>query len=193
MMLFLLASSLIALTGSVAAVPPGVEYTEQREAYPVVGSTRRELRSALRHAQASKENEVASGGSVARTVQDLGLRYELEPVAGGCRIKGLVVSLDVTIHLPEWKTESPPAKALLEDWLRMRDALERHEEGHRDIAIDSARFLYQEVSALGLQSDCQSLRREAQKVFFRAQLRHSVRDGAYEHRTRHGIAQGAVL
>ena len=38
-----------------------------------------------------------------------------------------------------------------------------------------------------------ALAREAQKAFFQARLRHSIRDGAYERRTNHGIAQGARL
>ncbi|KFL37757.1 DUF922 domain-containing protein [Arenimonas donghaensis] len=170
---------------------PGLRYTEQRETYAVQGINRRELRTALRRAQA--EAGTMGDGSVARTSQDLSMRYELEPVEGGCRLKDLAVSLDVTIHLPEWVPEGAVRKDLMDDWNRMRDALERHEEGHRDIALESARYLLAGLRDLGLQADCQSLRREAQKVFFRAQLRYSVRDGAYEHRTQHGIAQGAVL
>ena len=190
-MISLIAGLMLAATEPAASFPPGLEVNERRETYPVRGVTRRELRSALRHAQASKGHQ--SGGSVARTAQDLGMRYDLEPVPGGCRLKEPVVSLDVTIHLPEWAHDGSPPKSIAEDWQRMRDALERHEEGHRDIAVDSALYLHEGLQALGVQESCQDLRREAQRVFYRAQLRHSVRDGAYERRTRHGIAQGAVL
>lgn len=192
-MMSLIAGLMLATADPATQFPPGLEYNERRETYPVHGSTRRELRSALRHAQASEEDEGGGGGSVARTAQDLGMRYELDPVPGGCRLKDLVVSLDVTIHLPTWAHDGSPPKSIAQDWQRMRDALERHEEGHRDIALDSAEYLHTSLLALGVQEDCQSLRREAQRLFFRAQLRHSVRDGAYERRTRHGIAQGAVL
>ncbi|GAB2656304.1 hypothetical protein GCM10027193_07700 [Arenimonas aestuarii] len=189
----LVAGLMLVAAEAVTGAPPGLEYSERRETYPVHGITRRELRSALRHVQAGEVDEGSDGGSVARTAQDLGMRYELEPVPGGCRLKDLVVSLDVIIHLPEWAHDGSPSKAVLEDWQRMRDALERHEEGHRDIALDSAHYLHRGLQDLGLQESCQTLRREAQRIFFRAQLRHSVRDGAYERRTRHGIAQGAVL
>ena len=192
-MMSLIAGLMLAAADPASQFPPGLEYSERRETYPVHGSTRRELRSALRHAQASEMDEGGGGGSVARTAQDLGMSYELEPVPGGCRLKGLVVSLDVTIHLPEWAHDGSPPKSIAEDWQRMRDALERHDEGHRDIAVDSALYLHDGLVGLGVQESCQDLRREAQRVFFRAQLRHSVRDGAYERRTRHGIAQGAVL
>ena len=186
-----LEACLFALAAVATPSDPGLEYTERRETYPVQGINRRELRSALRHAQAEGRDE--GEGSVARTAQDLSMRFELEPVEGGCRLKDLVVSLDVTIHLPEWTPKGAARKGLMDDWNSMRDALERHEEGHRDIALDSARYLLAGLRELGVQPDCQGLRREAQKVFFSAQLRHSVRDGAYEHRTQHGIAQGAVL
>lgn len=192
-MIPLVAGLMLAVAAPGGEAQPGFDYVERRETYTVRASSRSELVAALRHAQASEIDEGGGGGSVARTAQDLRMRYELEPVAGGCRFKGLEVSLAVTIHLPNWVPVGKPSKSLLQRWDRMRDALERHEHGHRDIALDSARFLHEGLLALGVQEDCQTLRREAQRVFFRAQLRHSVRDGAYEHRTRHGIAQGAVL
>jgi len=188
-----LEAGVVALTAIVGSTDPALEYSERRETYAVQGATRKELHAALRHAHAADRDDDEPDGSVARTAQELSMRFELEPVEGGCRLKDLVVTLDVTIHLPEWVPEVAPRGGLLEDWGRMRDALERHEEGHRDIALDSARHLLASLRELGRQSDCQALRREAHKAFFRAQLRHSVRDGAYEHRTRHGVAQGAVL
>ncbi|GGA73975.1 hypothetical protein GCM10011521_10190 [Arenimonas soli] len=190
-MMGLLAGLMLATVDPGISASPAFDYVEKRQTYPVHASTRRELVAALRHARTREID--GSGGSVARTSQDLGMRYELEPVAGGCRFKDLQVSLSVTIHLPEWEPAGRPRESLVESWTRMRDALERHEEGHRDIALDSADYLHKGLLALGVQKDCQSLRREAQRLFFRAQLRHSVRDGAYERRTRHGIAQGAVL
>lgn len=188
-----LEACLFVLASVSSSTDPALDYTEQRETYPVQGRNRRELQAALRHAQAEGLDEGEETRSVARTSQDLSMRFELDPVDGGCRLKDLVVSLDVTIHLPEWVPKGAASRGLQEDWKRMRDALERHEEGHRDIALDSDYYLLAGLRGLGLQPDCQALRREAQKVFFRAQLRHSVRDGAYEHRTQHGIAQGAVL
>lgn len=192
-MLSCVMTCLMTLAGQAAPLPAGIEYSERRDTYPVQGRNRRELAAALRKAQASHRGEEDRGGSVARTSQALAMRFELDPVPGGCRFKDLAVTLDVIIHLPEWLQRGSASRSLRESWDRMHDALRRHEEGHRDIALDSARFLYRGLESLGVQADCQALRREAQRVFFRAQLRHSVRDGAYEHRTRHGIAQGAVL
>lgn len=191
-MLSCVVACLLALAATETPVPEGVAYTERRETYPVYGSNRRELVASMRAAQARHRDEQGDQRSVARTSQTLGMRYELEPVAGGCRFKDLVVSLDVTIHLPEWSMQGAP-KPLRESWKRMQAALVRHEEGHRDIAVESASYLSRGLRALGVQPDCQALRREAQRLFFRAQLRYSVRDGAYERRTNHGIAQGAVL
>lgn len=184
---------LLASAADGAGAAPRIDFTEKRESYVVAGLNRKDLRASLRLAQGQGRDIPGKGKPVARTAQDLSMRFELEPVEGGCRLKDLVVSLDVTIHLPEWVPQGTPTRGLRDDWNRMRDALERHEEGHRDIALESAHYLLANLKELGLQPDCQALRREAQKVFFRAQLRYSVRDGAYEHRTQHGIAQGAVL
>lgn len=188
-----LATTLLSVAAAAAPPPadePGFAYTERREYYRVdarnVDTLKRQLDAAL-------AGKGLGGAGVGRTVQHLTSRYEFEPTPAGCRFKGLEVSLDVTIHLPRWEPGGGRPKALAERWDRMLAALTRHEEGHRDIAVDTARGLLARLQALPETLDCQGLAREAQKAFFQARLRHSIRDGAYERRTDHGIAQGARL
>ena len=181
-----------ALAASLATAPvadPGLRITEDRAEYVVDATNRSALRRQMREALARH----VDGGGVGRSLQTLTSRYELEPFDGGCRLKDLVVSLDVTIVLPRWSPAGDYPNGLEQDWQAMRDALERHELGHRDIAVQTARGLLKELRALPAQADCPSLETRARKLFFRAQLRHSIRDGAYERRTRNGAAQGVKL
>ncbi|WP_043800056.1 DUF922 domain-containing protein [Arenimonas malthae] len=187
------ATVLLTLAGAAAPPPaddPGFVYTERREYYRVDG---RRVDTLKRQLDAALSRKGLEGEGVGRTVQHLSSRYEFEPTPAGCRFKDLAVSLDVTIHLPRWEPKGGKPKGLAGRWERMLDALTRHEEGHRDIAVDTARRLLADLRALPETLDCQGLAREAQKAFFQARLRHSIRDGAYERRTNHGIAQGARL
>ena len=168
---------------------PGLQLSETQAEYVVDATSRQALREQMRAALARH----VEGGGVGRSLQTLTSRYELEPFEGGCRLKDLVVSLDVTIYLPRWEPAGDYPRGLDEAWTAMRDALERHERGHRDIAVETARSLLGDLRALPPQPDCPTLETRARKLFFRAQLRHSIRDGAYERRTRHGVAQGVKL
>lgn len=188
-----LAAALLSVAAAAAPPPaddPGFVYSERREYYRVDGRNADTLKRQLDAALAGKG---LGGDGVGRTVQHLSSRYEFEPTPAGCRLKGLAVGLDITIHLPRWEPKGGRPKALAARWEPMLAALTRHEEGHRDIAVDAARRLLADLRALPETLDCQGLAREAQKAFFRARLRHSIRDGAYERRTNHGIAQGARL
>ena len=184
-----LAAILASVAAAVEPADPGLQFTEVQAEYVVDATSRRALRDQMRTALARH----VEGGGIGRSLQTLTSRYELEPLEGGCRLKDLVVSLDVTIYLPRWEPAGDYPRGLEEDWQAMRDALERHEHGHRDIALDTARGLLADLRALPPQPDCPSLETRARKLFFQAQLRHSIRDGAYERRTRNGVAQGVKL
>ena len=187
-----LIAALAANTGTIAPeADDGVEIVERRVYYPVHGLNRNDLRAELDAALARRGID---GGMAGRTEQELTTRYELAPLpSGGCRLAGLEVTLHVTITLPRWEPDGEPVRGLRDRWNAMVAALTLHEEGHRDIAVDTARRLYSDLRALDTGRDCQALNRDAQRALFSARLRHGVRDRAYEHRTRHGIAQGARL
>jgi predicted secreted Zn-dependent protease len=168
---------------------PGFEWQEQRRYYVVTGRTVDELLQQLRQATPEKDAE----DSAARAEQTLDARFELDPLAQGCRLARLHVRLDVVLHLPRWQPEGERPQRLAERWDRMYPALLAHEEGHRDIAVQVARELYDGLRALPAAGDCRDLHRQAQKLLLQARLTHALRDGAYERRTEHGLAQGARL
>ena len=180
------------IVGAAAAAPadaPGrLLISERFEYYRVDATTRHALKQQLDEAMSR-----IGGDKVGRTEQSLRSSYELVATPSGCRFQDLVVSLDITIHLPEWRPEGKRPYKLGKRWDAMIAALALHEEGHRDLAVDAAHYLLAQLRAIAGDLDCKAMRRAAGKAFLDARLRHGILDGAYERRTRHGIAQGATL
>ena len=173
-----------------AAGLPGFEYVEHREYYDVDAVKLRALRRQL------NERRQTSGPNpepIGRTTQRLETRYVLQPLPSGCRIGELVVSLEVTIHLPRWRPRGRRPEELGRRWDAMLAGLTRHEEGHRDNALWAAQGLHRRLLALGEDQDCLALERAAQRERFKAETRYRQRDEAYDRRTGHGVNQGSVL
>ena len=177
--------------GSVEAAKPALVLDEKREYYELHAATRRELKRKLR--EALRDEGDGKGGD-GRTRQAISSRYELEPTARGCRMKEPEVRLEILVRLPRWVSpeEDPPAK-LEEAWAALLAALETHEAGHRELAIEAAEELVDALAGLDGTLSCQELDRLARRALLSATLRHSIRDRAYERRTRNGAAQGVIL
>lgn len=175
----------------VAAIDDALKIDQRVEHYDIHATTRRELKAGLRKALRAEDG---ADGSEARTRQTITSRYELEPLANGCRLKGLQVTLESVIRLPRWISpeEDPPAK-LEAAWDSLLAALTVHEQGHRELAIAAGHELVGKLRALNEAQDCQTLDRDARRALFQVTLQHSIRDRAYERRTRNGAAQGVIL
>lgn len=126
----------------------------------------------------------------ARTRAELQVGYKLEPQEAGCRVVGLGVELDVVMHLPRWQPPEGSRPAIREQWERMKTGIERHEQGHRDIAVDAGRFLAERLEAVPTAGrDCDAVGRAILRERIKAQMRHQNIDAAYDQRTRHGLTQ----
>lgn len=167
---------------------PGFEYIEHREYYDVDAVKLRALRRQL-----ETRRQGSGADSVGRTTQHLETRYVLQTTPGGCRMEGLVVRLEVTIHLPRWRPAGHRPDELAQRWDAMLAGLTRHEEGHRDNALWAAHGLHRRLLALEGHGDCLTMERAAQRERFKAEMRYRQRDEAYDSRTAHGTRQGSVL
>ena len=192
----LLAAALVAPPATAAppaagSTDPALEIDERLEYYDIHATTRRGIKDGLRRALRAEDG---ADGSQARTRQTLTSRYELEPLATGCRLKGLEVKLDSVVRLPRWISpeEEPPAK-LVAAWNDLLAALTVHEDGHRQLGLEAAHELVAKLRDIDEKQDCQLLDREARRALFQVTLQHSIRDRAYERRTRNGAAQGVKL
>lgn len=175
------------LPGGTTTVP--LEIHEEVLRYDVPGDDLEALREALR-SQALSDR---AGGSHGRTHSRLRIEYAPQPVDGGCRARAPSIRLDITTTLPEWNPAEPVDGDLRERWQGVAAALQRHEGRHREHALAAARDLQAALAGLGVQADCDTLRREVDRAFQRVTLRASFRDARYDERTRNGLEEGITL
>lgn len=168
----------------------GFRVVETREFYRLDAAEIRALRTQLRETRLKTGFD---GKSAGLTRQSLHTHYRLEPQGQACRLADLAVTVEVTIHLPEWVPAKPTKSGLREAWAAMLAGLTLHEEGHRDNAVAAGRELHSRLAGLGTDRDCLRLGRAAQREAFRAQVRFQLRDRNYDRRTRHGESQGSRL
>jgi predicted secreted Zn-dependent protease len=109
-----------------------------------------------------------------------------------CRIKDVTVSVDVTIILPRWDIPRDASPALVAEWGRFSEALERHEQGHRAIAIAGAKKLADALNQLHGRT-CDAVHTAAEYASRDEAAETRAAQIAYDDSTRHGLAQGTAF
>lgn len=166
-----------------------LEIEEEVVRYAVPGQDLEGLRAALRSQTLAEQ----AGGSHGRTHSRISLRYSPEQVPGGCGAREAAVALRITTTLPEWQPGATVGPALLARWEAVAAALQRHESRHREHALAAARDLQASLARLGMQGDCDALRRAVDRAFLRATTRAQYEDARYDNRTRNGLEEGIAL
>lgn len=105
------------------------------------------------------------------------------------------LSVDVTIAvtLPRWRPVASAPREVVEAWRRYRDAVERHEDGHRSIAVEAGRAVHDALAALPGYPSKTALREAAAAAAGRALDEHGARERDYDRATDHGAKQGVSL
>lgn len=157
--------------------------------YDVGGKTPAEIRRQLNKHRPAPEGE---GGESydARAEWDIGWSYTYERAADRCTVSSAEVDLRVTYTLPRWTGADTAKSAMLDRWNRYMAALQRHEEGHKDIAVRTAEKVQQAIETSpafpcdGIAAGLRARVDEVLKVARQAQVE-------YDRITRHGETQGA--
>lgn len=178
---------LIAAVLVMAPQPAGFVVHEHRSFYDVAGNDLESIRKRMRTLQLHGPNDDPSSGM---TTQQMEVAYELEHVPQGCRMRDIVVTVDVDIVLP--RLASSPRGELRKRWESMLAGLSAHEDGHRENILRAGQELYDALLALP-PGDCRKLQREARNAKESVVLKMQIRDQHYDERTKHGVTQGSVL
>lgn len=125
------------------------------------------------------------------TTSDLTFKYWRQPDANGCQLIGLQVELGVTIDIPTWEPHPAASYELKRDWDRFSNALKRHEERHRDLAVEGAHDVLQALQGIRA-ATCDLAVAEAQQRAQRFQIETEAAHRQYDEQTRHGETEGAV-
>lgn len=177
-------AALVALVPS----PSGVRETRKYERYVIHGGSVEQLAAQMQALGPHDADEIAP----ALTRSDRRVSLEFRGDARGCRISDVTVALDVTIILPVWDVPRDASAALRAEWDRFLGALERHELGHRAIALAGAQKLDQTLERIHGHS-CDELHAAAE--YASRDEAAATRDAqiAYDKSTDHGIKQGTSL
>ena len=123
----------------------GLSIAGHERYYVVTGSTVEALRDAMRR-HGPKDHD--GGRRDALTVWDMEWAYRTRHTAGGCELRDLRVTLNVTIMLPRWTPPAGASARLVRSWSTFLERVQVHEAGHKAIAEQSARDLVAALSSL---------------------------------------------
>jgi len=122
-------------------------------------------------------------------------RYYYRFANGECRIdpSRVFVDTEITFTMPQWQDEqrSPPAVALR--WRRYINALQLHEDGHKDNGINASQAIFRTLQQYSIPSDCTDLTASANATAQAIIAQYHQADIEYDRRTGHGRTQGAVF
>ena len=172
------------------ALLPQVKVSEKYDYYDVDGATPDELRS-----QMKRNGTTWNDGKVyaALTSWDIRYHYDITTSNGRFSLNSIVTDVDIVFHLPRLVPTAKTSQGLTASWNSYLANLRTHENGHRDIAVDIGREIYQVLSTMGSRASRSELEENA-KTLLKAKFQRLKQDQiAYDQETHHGKKQGAVL
>jgi predicted secreted Zn-dependent protease len=115
------------------------------------------------------------------------------PPGGSCRVVSAATSLDIRMTLPRWTQTKDAPPALVKRWSTFADALRKHENGHRDIAIEAAHAVAARAAAVPAEKDCTTLRTNVSRIADDTLREFKDKESSYDVTTMHGRTQGATF
>jgi predicted secreted Zn-dependent protease len=126
------------------------------------------------------------------TSWDIHYGYDVSNDDGKCAVKSVKTDVEIVYRLPRWtRLGSDPKMDAV--WEKYMAHLKRHEFGHKDIAVQTAGEINEILASLGSYSNESDLEKEATRLTEEKLQRLKESQIGYDHDTRHGETQGAVL
>jgi len=167
-------------------MPPEPALSVRRSPYLVTGSTAEHLRLMTNARGPSRDDRRFR----AYTDWVVTWRCTTGLAAGRHVVEGLDVSVDATLTLPRWAPPPWAPAALVDAWRAYVDALERHEQGHVELAASAARDVRDALLALpGFETE-EELASAVERAAASAIGAARERERAYDDATGHGATQG---
>jgi predicted secreted Zn-dependent protease len=105
---------------------------------------------------------------------------------------GLIkVTITITYTLPKWKIPPDVSPTLVDKWTAYMNALQKHEDGHQQIAIDAGFEILQTLHDLPPYPSCAELERVADAAGEKLLNQFRQKEAAYDQTTNHGESQGS--
>ena len=167
------------------------EVNDSIEYRDISGNDKDTLAAALRQVGASNKN---GDRFAASTRWQLRWNFRVEQHPGkSCELASAKTELDIHMTLPRWMPPKNASPVLVKQWNTFADALRKHEDGHRDIAIEAARVVTDRVGAAQAESDCATLKRRLERIADDTLREYKDKESSYDVTTLHGQTQGATF
>lgn len=111
---------------------------------------------------------------------------------GRCELVNVRVALDVTIHLPQLEELNEATPEVRRAWPHLMQPLRRHEDNHRNIAVEGARRLAEALGTLSGSAPCDTVMKRAEAVTQRISRETEAAQRRYDKRTAHGRKEGVA-
>ena len=146
-------------------------------------------------AQLDQNGPVGSDGNhyAGRTRWDIQWKFRRQQQGATCSMKDAVVAVGIAQTLPRWRGEDKGAAALKARWTKFVEALQRHEDGHKEHGLKAARQIEVAVLAVKPASNCEDLGAAANAAADAIVAKYQALDEDYDRNTDHGRNQGARL
>jgi predicted secreted Zn-dependent protease len=128
------AQAAILLAATRPALPFSVTVTDDTSRYEINGATAAEIGRQLNSSHAATGNTDYVGMTAPRVRWQIRIRHAGEH----CDVVGATVQVYVRTVLPTWKRPVGASDALSRQWEVFMQATSRHENGHRNIALNTA-------------------------------------------------------
>jgi predicted secreted Zn-dependent protease len=169
--------------------PAGLHVLSNRSSYPITGSTAAALRGAIRLLGPTRGDRTYG----AFTDWRIDWWFAFAEVGAGVRVSSARVELHTRVLLPRWRPPRSASEALKVEWGRYLAAVETHEQGHVDIAVEAAKVLLQKLERLEGCGDLPALRAAANETAREVIAAAHEQEWTYDAGSEHGVGQGAWL
>jgi predicted secreted Zn-dependent protease len=129
----------------------------------------------------------------ARTDWQVSWNYYWRETSRECKLTRINTSLEVSYTLPQLTTLAQLEEPLKSRWNTYYEALLKHEQGHQNFGIQSAREIETTLNALGSRKDCETLQKDANSAGHRILKKYAALEKTYDKKTNHGMKNGAVF
>jgi len=183
----LFAAACATSAGRARPVRPPAEANLQHRYYRVSGASVGELMASM---QSSAPEATQTGTYFARTTWTVEWHGDWTAADSACRVISSQTRLESQMALPRWEATAASAD-LVADWNQFVRSLALHENGHVLNAVAASREVDSRLRSLQAPS-CDVMEATARATIDSVIAVFRAQDEAYDARTRHGEAQGAV-
>lgn len=148
------------------------------ESFDVSGTTVDTIRASLNRNRQHSANRV-----------NWNFRWTSTP--GQCRITEVTTDVSVTSYIPRLQANAQRPASVQQQWDSYLLALQLHQDGHVDLAMNAARQIEQAILNLPPAASCEQLQQAANATGRRMLEQLAVDDREYDKRTQQGTLDGA--